>query len=159
MAGFADTVDEGVELYWSRAAAFVIGTIEEAGQRLVARSPIGLPPSWKRGKAPPGYVPGKFISNWNLGVGRADTTVTEARNIRTVNGLDRIPAYPFGQRFVISNSSPQALRLELDNWSRQAPGGMVRLTGLEHDQIFRIAREQAQAVAGPREMHRGGYGR
>jgi hypothetical protein len=156
--GFADTVDQAVEGYWVSAAAFVFGTIEEAGRRLIARSPIGMPSAWKK-KPPPGYVPGKFISNWNLGVGRADPTVTEARNIRTVNGLDRIPAYPFGQRFVISNSSPQALRLELDNWSRQAPDGMVRLTGLEHDQIFRIARERAVAVSGPREMHRGGYGR
>lgn len=156
--GFADTVDQAVEGYWVSAAAFVIGTIEEAARRLITRSPIGMPSAWKK-KPPPGYEPGKFISNWNLGIGRADTTVTEARNIRTVNGLERIPAYPFGQRFVISNSSPQALRLELDNWSRQAPDGMVRLTGLEHDQIFRIGRERAAAVSGPREMHRGGYGR
>lgn len=158
MQGFADTVDQAVEQYWVSAAAFVIGTIEEAGQRLIARSPIGLPASWKK-KPPPGYVPGKFISNWNLAVGQVDDTVTEARNIRQVNHMDRIPAVPFGQRYVISNSSPQAMRLEVDNWSRQAPGGMVRLTGLEHDQIFRIARERAQAVSGPREMHRGGYGR
>lgn len=159
MPGFADTVDQAVDLYWTRAAAFVVGTIEEAGRRLIARSPIGLPASWKRGKAPAGYVPGKFISNWNLNIGQVDPTVTEARNIRQVNHLDRIPAEPFGMRFVISNSSPQALRLELDNWSRQAPGGMVRLTGLEHDQIFRIARQTAQAASGTREMHQGGYGR
>lgn len=135
MGSFADQVDAAIAGYWARAALVVVGTIEECGRRLIARSPIGMPETWKRGKAPPGYVPGKFISNWNLGIGQADAAVTEARNVRTVNGLERIPSYPFGQRFVLSNSSPQALRLELDNWSRQAPDGMVRLVGMDFETI------------------------
>lgn len=158
MEGFADTVDRTVEDYWSKAARVAYYLISEAGERLIRRSPIGMPEVWKK-KPPAGYVPGAFKSNWNLGIGQADPTVTKATNNRTVNGMDRFPAYPFGQRFVISNSSPQALRLELDSWSRQAPDGMVRLTGLEFDAMFRLATERASAVTGPREMHRGGYGR
>lgn len=134
MVGFAEKVRAAVDDYWARAALVAIGTIEEASRRLIARSPIGMPETWKR-KPPKGYFPGKFVSNWNLGVGAADLTVTEARNIREVNGLDKIPAVPFGRRYVISNSSPQAMRLEVDGWSRQAPNGMVRITGLELEDI------------------------
>lgn len=156
--GFADTVDQAVADYWERCARFAFFLIFEAGSRLIRRSPVGMPEAWKK-KPPANYVPGKFASNWNLGIGHADTTVTNATSIRTVNGMERFPADPFGKRFVLSNSSPQALRLELDHWSKQAPEGMVRLVGLEGDDMFRIAGERAATVSGPREMHRGGYGR
>jgi len=158
MQGFADTVDAAIDGYWTRAAQVVRFTIEESGRRLIKRSPIGLPETWKK-KPPANYVPGQFVSNWNLGVGGVDATVTTAKNIRAVNNVDRIPAVPFGQRYTISNSVPYAMRLEVDGWSRQAPDGMVRLTGLEFDQIFRWATDEAKTVSGPREMHRGGYGR
>lgn len=159
MEGFADTVDQAVDHYWSKAALVAYYLVSEAGERLIRRSPIGMPERWKK-KPPPGYVPGAFKSNWNLGIGQADPTVTKATNIRTVNSMDRFPSYPFGQRFVLSNSSPQAMRIEIDGWSRtQAPDGVVRLTGLEFDAMFRLSVERASAVSGPREMHRGGYGR
>ena len=138
MGAFADKVRGAIDDYWANAALVVIGTIEEASRRLIIRSPIGMPSAWKR-KPPPGYVPGKFVSNWNLGIGSADRTVSEATNLREVNGLSRIPADPFGKRYVISNSSPQAMRLEVDGWSKQAPNGMVRLTGLEFDDIVKDA--------------------
>lgn len=158
MLGFADTVDRTIDDYFARCARFAYFLIFEAGTRLIRRSPVGMPEAWKK-KPPANYVPGQFASNWNLGIGTADPTVTTATSIRTINGMDRFPADPFGMRFVLSNSSPQALRLEIDGWSRQAPDGMVRLTGLEGDQMHRIAGERSMAVSGPREMHRGGYGR
>ncbi len=156
--GFADTVDQAVDAYFARCARFAYFLVFEAGSRLISRSPIGMPEAWKK-KPPANYVPGQFVSNWNLGIGKADPTVSKATNIRTINGMDKFPSDPFGLRFVLSNSSPQALRLELDGWSRQAPDGMVRLTGLESPTMFKIAGERAAAVSGPREMHRGGYGR
>jgi hypothetical protein len=158
MLGYADTVERAIDDYWSRAARVAYFLVSEAGERLIRRSPIGMPEAWKK-KPPANYIPGKFVSNWNLGIGSADPTATSATNIRTVNGMDRFPSNPFGQRFVLSNSSPQALRLELDHWSKQAPEGMVRLTGLEFDPMFRLAVERVGGSSGPREMHRGGYGR
>lgn len=119
-----------------------IGTIEEASRRLISRSPIGMPETWKK-KPPAGYVPGGFVSNWNLGVDRKDDTVTDATNIRAVNGLDRIPTNPFGHRFYISNAQPYAWRLEMDGWSQQAPNGMVRITGIEFDSIVKVAEGRA----------------
>lgn len=157
--GFADTVDKAVEDYWARAAQVVRFTIEESGRRLIKRSPVGMPETWKR-KAPADYRPGQFRSNWRLAKDVIDHGYDDLTSIHEVRNLDVLDGSPFGHRFYISNPLPYAFRLEIDRWSKQVPeGGMVRLTGLEFDQIFRWAVDEAKAVTGPREMHRGGYGR
>lgn len=158
MEGYADTVDRAVAGFWSTAAQVVVGTIEEAARRLISRSPIGAPETWKRGKAPPGYVPGNFVSNWNLGINGKDDTVTSATNIRVVNGLANIPADPFGKVFYISNATAHAWPLERGHSELQAPHGMVRITGIELPDIVQEQAAEAK-VSGPREMHAGGYGR
>lgn len=146
MLGYADQVKAAVDGYWARAARVVIGTIEEAASRLIDRSPIGAPETWKRGKAPAGYVPGQFVSNWNLGVNGCDNSLTSATNIRVVNGLERIPAEPFGARYFISNASPQAWRIEVEGWSKQAPSGVVGVTALEFPNIVAEAEARAKAT-------------
>lgn len=138
MGGFADTVATACDGFLSRARAMPGAVVDEAAERIIARSPIGMPETWKK-KPPAGYVPGQFRSNWNLGVDSIDRTTTTQTNSFFLQGREQMPADPFGHRFYISNAKPYAWRLEVDAWSRQAPNGMVRLTADEFDTILQIA--------------------
>jgi hypothetical protein len=60
----------------------------EAGDRLVDRSPVGDPPSWKKQPAhpPPNYRPGRFKNNWQLGVNSFPTDVYMTSDSSISNG-------------------------------------------------------------------------
>lgn len=138
MAGFADTVGKACDGFLARARAMPAAVVDEAAERIIARSPVGMPETWKK-KPPAGYVPGQFRSNWNLGVDAIDRTTTTETNSFFLQGRERMPADPFGHSFYISNAKPYAWRLEVDAWSRQAPNGMVRLTAAEFSTILQVA--------------------
>lgn len=138
MAGFSETVSRACDDFLARTRAMPGAVISEAAERIIGRSPVGMPETWKK-KPPADYVPGQFRSNWNLGVDAIDRTTTNETSAFYLQGLERMPADPFGHRFFISNSKPYAWRLEVDGWSRQAPNGMVRLTAAEFSTILQIA--------------------
>lgn len=151
--GFADMVARGCDDFLATAADAVHITARKVGELTVETSPIGKPETWRRGKAPADYKPGAFKSNWNLRVDAIDPSFDPNRTASFfVEGLDSIPERPFGHRLYFSNGAPYAWRIEVDQWSRQAPGGVVGPVALEFARINREAQAEAKAKsAGPRE--------
>lgn len=85
-----------------------------------------------------GYVGGRFRGNWMFSIGSPDTTTTEETDrsgakstARIVNGAIEFKA---GETAYITNSLPYAIPLEFGH-SKQAPGGMVRITVARFQQI------------------------
>jgi hypothetical protein len=74
---------------------------------------------------------GRFRASWTIGVGQPDPRVAPATEKGKVATPEpRIPAITIGATYYHANSLPYARRLEY-GWSKQAPGGMVRLTAAE----------------------------
>lgn len=118
------------------------------GARLVNRSPVGDPPSWKRQPAYVGknYVPGRFKNNWQLGVDGVPNEVFyvsdrtgEASKLRIAKA---IPRWPVGHVYYFTNNLPYARELELGHSRQCPPGGMVALTKMEFHQIVRDAEQR-----------------
>lgn len=74
---------------------------------------------------------GRFRGNWQIGIGRLDTTTStktdETGELTIARGRDALIIWEAGLPIWIGNSLPYAQRLE-HGWSHQAPSGMVRLT-------------------------------
>ncbi len=115
------------------------GVILEMSVRFVMRSPVDT---------------GRFRGNWQIGEGRADTR-TDSENDKQVLGSppsaesyarwqDQMEGVRAGQIVYITNNLPYARRLEYEGWSKQAPGGMVRLAMMEYQQVIRKALEAAK---------------
>lgn len=85
---------------------------------------------------------GRFRANWNIGSGVSDksTSVTTDRNgTSTISAaLVKAKAYKAGPTVFITNALPYAQRLEY-GYSKQAPGGMVRITVAEFKDYVRDA--------------------
>jgi len=97
---------------------------------VVLKSPVGNPSLWK-GRAPPGYVGGRFRGNWNVGVGDMDLSVSDnTANNRVAAGASEINGAKVYSIIWLTNNLPYANRIE-NGWSKQAPGGMVALTFAE----------------------------
>jgi hypothetical protein len=102
------------------------------------RSPVGDPSYWKN-PPPPGYEPGLFRGNWQLGVdeapmdaiGRIDPSGAAA----TLENLAAIPEQAFGHVYYLTNNVPYANRIE-NGWSTQAPAGVVGLTVVRWEEIL-----------------------
>lgn len=153
MGAFADAVDRGCDDFMAKARATVHRVVEMVGEAAIEGSPVGRPEDWKR-KPPADYKPGAYKSNWRLGV---DKVVDDFDPNRTssffVAGAEQLPADPFGHRFVFSNAAPYAWRIEKDQWSRQAPGGVVGPVELEFQRIVKTATAEAASSGGrPREL-------
>jgi hypothetical protein len=75
---------------------------------------------------------GRFRASWTIGVGQIDTSVAPEPPAGSSIAIPepRIPAITLGQTYYHANSLPYARRLEY-GWSKQAPGGMVRVTAQE----------------------------
>ena len=104
----------------------------ELQNSMILKSPVGNPDLWKS-KPPPGYVGGRFRSNWQCGIGAANTSTSDAigsdASGRTSTALQ---GWKPGQTIVLTNSLPYARVLEYGSHSSQAPQGMVRLTVNEY---------------------------
>lgn len=146
MAGFADSIRGYSEQTRAGLNEYARQVIFEAGRRLVARSPIGAPETWKS-KPPKDYVPGNFVSNWNYGLMSPDLSTTAQTGIRTVNYIDEVPAEPIGFVHYLTNATPYGPALEAGH-SGQAPMGIVALTELEMPQIQREAARSAIILGG-----------
>jgi hypothetical protein len=115
----------------------------EIGKRLVYYSAVGDPTYWKH---PPhkGYVPGRFINNWQLGVDIVPTGEIAGVDASGEQSIERItkaiPRWPVGHTYYFVNNVPYARLLETGEHSPQVPpGGMVGRTVLEYPEIVRQA--------------------
>lgn len=111
----------------------------DVARSVIEKSPVGNPELWKN-PPPPGYVGGRFRANWMFGVGAIDTTTTDeidaSGNMTQTRLAAAISATKAGGVTYISNSLPYGPRIEYEGWSKQAPGGMVRLTVAEFQQFI-----------------------
>ncbi len=91
-------------------------------------------------KAPPGYTGGRFRGNWQVSfdqraegeTGRID----KAGNATIAAGTLVIEQFRVGMSAVyFCNNVPYAYRVEMGH-SKQAPGGMVRITAAEFQRFF-----------------------
>lgn len=130
----------------------------EISVRLVNRSPVGDPPSWKQQPphVPRNYLPGTFKNNWCLGVDQVDPDIFYSQDITGSNSITRmalaIPRWPIGHTYYFCNNLPYAQALE-DGWSRQAPYGMVALTTLEFQSI--VEQVEIRYAGGERPVNKG----
>lgn len=119
MGSFADQIAKFAAETKEKADATVRETVLEIGERLVARSPIDT---------------GRFSSNWRYGLTTPDRHTTDETNSRTLQNVEELPQAAGGFVHYITNSLPYGPALERGH-SKQAPQGMVALTGLEFDSI------------------------
>jgi hypothetical protein len=109
----------------------------EVGRRLVLRSPVGDPTTWKKPYWPKGYVPGHFINNWQVGIDKIPTgtiPTVDATGHGSLERLSHLGRWQVGHTYYFVNNLPYARALEY-GWSKQAPHGMVGLTVAEFTQI------------------------
>jgi hypothetical protein len=112
----------------------------ETYDRLLYRSPVGNPTTWKQ--QPPytkGYLPGHFINNWQLGVDVVPTNEIPGSdpsgNASRRRMRQAIPRWPLGHVYYFVNNAPYASALENGHSAQCPPGGMVGLTRLEFQSI------------------------
>ncbi len=99
-------------------------------QRIIERTPVGQPSTWQNpNSAPPGYVGGRARANWfpTIGTPSDDTTDSTSTN-ESASRITGIKEQIAGNVYYLTNNLPYIRRLEYDNWSKQAPRGMVRVT-------------------------------
>ena len=121
----------------------------EIGYRLVGRSPVGNPTSWKSGYWPKGYLPGHFINNWQVGIDTKPVGVIAAIDPTGSGSLERLQKlgrWPAGHVYYFVNNLPYAMALE-NGWSGQAPRGIVKLLQLEFPAIVKEAEAKSNGVS------------
>lgn len=127
MKSFAVQMEEaGITVRADMARVFRLA-IEEAGRRLIERSPIDT---------------GRFKANWRYGLETPDLFTTKNTSDRTVHNLGELPADPLNFRHWITNALPYGPPLESGS-SKQAPQGFAGLTALEWPQIVNLAVRRA----------------
>lgn len=116
-------------------------TVLEIGNRLVLRSPVGNPDLWITA-APPGYVGGAFRANWQYGFSAEPegslAAIDESGRVSIERIMNGVMAAPVAGIHYIVNNLPYGESLE-NGHSSQAPQGIVGLTELEFEGIFRQA--------------------
>ena len=91
---------------------------------------------------------GAFRGNWQFGDGAVNDDTGSLPDMSGSVARDRImtaiASAKMGNVWYVSNSLAYAHRLEYDNWSAQAPGGMVRLTVQNFSEHVRKAVESVK---------------
>lgn len=101
---------------------------------VILKSPVGNPDLWQT-PAPPGYVGGRFRSNWNVSYGNPDYAYTTSTNIaRGDVEAAKALTLPVGGVVYLSNGLPYARELEY-GYSTQTPLGMIRTSVAEFNQF------------------------
>jgi hypothetical protein len=111
-------------------------------KRVIEKSPVGDPSQWKDPEsAPPGYVGGRFKSNWQVQAGAINFDTSFPADKTGGSAMQRgqgiIYKFPMGATLYVTNSLPYSRKLEYDAWSKQATAGMVRITVVEYKQIIK----------------------
>ena len=94
---------------------------------------------------------GRFKGNWQCGVGGINAAGSDRKDTTPLGKYDNLGAslatevalkgWKPGQTINLTNSLPYAIRLEY-GWSKQSPGGMVRLTVNEYaDYLKKVVAE------------------
>ncbi len=104
-------------------------------------TPLGDPVLWKH-PAPADYVPGNLRSSWFYSVGAASGETTERTDVQAMNGLERMPAHPAGEKHYLSNSARHATSIEAGH-SSQAPVGIMWAAMEFEPLVYRVAAERA----------------
>ncbi|HNB45358.1 MAG TPA: hypothetical protein PLL72_14240 [Burkholderiaceae bacterium] len=96
-----------------------------------------------------GYVGGRFRANWQVGIGSVNDDTSAPPDASGQAALGRasavIATWATGSGTIwISNSLPYAKKLEF-GYSKQAPGGMVRLTVQDFRQKFQQAVQEVKS--------------
>ena len=99
-------------------------------QRIIERTPVGQPSTWESPRsAPPGYVGGRARANWFPTIDSPSNDTTESTSTNESSSrITGIKNQIAGNVYYLTNNLPYIRRLEYDNWSKQAPRGMVRVT-------------------------------
>jgi len=98
-------------------------------QRIIERTPVGQPSTWQNpNSAPPGYVGGRARANWFPSIDSPSDDTTEQTTNESASRITGIQEQIAGNVYYLTNNLPYIRRLEYDNWSKQAPRGMVRVT-------------------------------
>lgn len=139
MSGFEATLREFAKATKRTMTQTVIGSVLELGTRMVIKSPVDT---------------GRFRGNWQIGDGGPDTRTDSDFDKKPLGSppsattfarwQDQLEGVLPGTVIYITNSLPYARRLEYEGWSKQAPGGMVRVTISEWQQVVQAAIRKAQ---------------
>lgn len=91
-------------------------------------------------KAPPGYTGGRFKANWFVGMDSQPVDATDdidrTGNISMRRGRVILETFKVGMTSIyFTNNLPYAYSLEFGH-SKQAPGGMVRITAQDFQKLF-----------------------
>lgn len=130
--GFAADLRALCERAGDKAEMVVRGAALELGGQMVDRSPVDT---------------GRFKNAWVTSTGAADQSQPQgadksgARSLAVLN--EKIAGWKPGQTIWILNNLPYAKRLEY-GWSKQAPGGMVRLAVQNYSQAIKKAADQVR---------------
>lgn len=130
--GFAEDLRVLCERAGNKAEMVVRGAALELGGQMIDRSPVDT---------------GRFKNNWVTATGAPDMSrsgdpdTSGARSSAMLN--EKIAGWKPGQTIWILNNLPYAKRLEY-GWSKQAPGGMVRLTVQDYSRAIKKAADQVR---------------
>lgn len=128
--GFAADLKRLCDAAGDKAELVVRKAALDLGGQMVDRSPVDT---------------GRFKSNWMTGIGAMDSSTTTAADPSGQPSRTKLQAqvagWKPGQTIWITSSLPYAYRLE-HGYSKQAPGGMVRLAVQNYAQaVAKAARE------------------
>jgi hypothetical protein len=129
MGTFALACQDFADRFGDYADQVVFVAVLEFRSRLIVRSPVGNPSTWREPRR--GYVGGHFRKNWQTETGVLTSIELEGVGAPPAPNVDQQAA---GKVHYISNPVPYARRLEY-GWSKQAPNGMVALTAIEWPNI------------------------
>lgn len=99
-------------------------------------------------KAPPGYTGGRFKANWFVGFDSQPMDATEdvdkTGNISNNRGRYILETFKVGMTSIyFTNNLPYAYALEFGH-SKQAPGGMVRITAQDFQKLLSEAAQEVR---------------
>jgi hypothetical protein len=136
--GFGAEVRRFRDHTFEKQDALVAEVVKRVAWSVIDLSAVGDPSLWKN-KAPKGYVGGRFVANWKLGVGsinRETTLEIDPDGEPTLGKIvGSIPKNAAGHVYYITNSLPYAIPLE-NGHSSQSPLGMVTLTAINFASLF-----------------------
>lgn len=136
----AKSFTQAIEGFGQFPEKVVRGTVLSMGSKLIERSPVGNPTTWKKPKK--GYVGGRFRNNWQFSVAQPATGVKQGVDPSGAKAGAALKAkantFDMGQTFYMTNNLPYAVALEF-GWSKQAPQGMVRVVVAQYEQAIREA--------------------
>lgn len=132
--GFAEDLRVLCERAGNKAEMVVRGAALELGGQMIDRSPVDT---------------GRFKNNWMTSAG---PRASGARSSESKDGVDsigqlqqQVAGWKPGQTIWILNNLPYAKRLEY-GWSKQAPGGMVRLAVQNYSQDIKKVADQVRST-------------